>query len=338
MRKKYLTKQETASLCDALGYLLEAGLAHPDALLLLARDEDQPWLQKKLEAMAALTEEGAPLYRALSQAECLDAYVCRLVEVGEQVGKTAETLKELARFYRERAAMEQRLRRALAYPAALLAVLLGVVWVLLTWVMPLFQQTYESLGTGLTGLAGVLLAFGLGLGRALPWIGLGLGAVLAVLALPPTRRWLQDTFSDRGVWRDINSARYLQALNLGLGCGMDEQESARLAARLARQGFAQRCRRVQDRLSQGGNLAGALEAEGFLKAADRRLLEAAKRSGHGQQALTTIANQWASASEEALERKLGRIEPGMVAVACALVAGVLLSVMVPLVSIMNTLG
>ncbi len=338
MKKTYLTKQETASFCDALGYLLEAGLAHSDALVLLARDEEKPWLQKKLEDMAALTDTGAPLYRAFALADCFDGYVCRLVEIGEQVGKTAATLKTLARYYRERAAMEQRLRSALVYPAALLAVLLAVVCVMLVWVMPVFQQTYESLGTGLTGLAATLLALGMGLGRALPWIGLGLAALLGVLALPPVRRWLQSKLADRGVWRDINSARYLQALNLGLGCGMDAQESARLAARLARQGFARRCDRFQHRLSQGERFAAALEAEGFLKAADRHLLEAADRSGHGQQALSAIAEQWASASQEALERKLGAIEPCMVAVACGLVAGVLLSVMVPLVSIMNTLG
>ncbi len=338
MKKYVLTGQDTASLCDALGYLLEAGLNHGEALLMLARDERQPRLKVRLEAMASQADAGSPLHQVFEQAGCFPEYVCRLLAVGEQVGKTAQTLSQLAEYYRRRCAMEQRLRVALMYPAALLAVLLGVVCVLLVWVMPVFQEVYAGMGSSLTGLAAYLLAFGQGLSKALPWMGLGLALILAVLALPPVRRWLKERFGDRGVWRDIHSAQYLQALSLGIGCGMAEQESAALASRLAWGGFARRCAGLHTGLCQGESLSSALAQQGFLGAADQRLLEAANRAGHGHRALQTVAEGCTRRSEEALERKFGHIEPLMVALACGLVALVLISVMVPLVSIMNTLG
>ncbi len=338
MKDFRLTTEDTASACQSLAYLLEAGLNHGDALLVLARDETQPRLQKKLEAMAAQADAGWALHQTFEQAGCFPAYACRLLKVGEQVGSTAQTLAELARYYRERAAMTRRIRATLTYPAALLGVLLGVVVVLLVWVMPVFQQVYAGLGSSLTGFAGWLLTFGRGLGRALPWIGLGILLALAVLAIPAVRRGIQKAFSDRGVWKDIHSAQYLQALSLGLNCGLPAQEAADLASGLAQQGFAKRCSELGQRLAQGQSMGSALAEGGFLGARDRRLLDAAARSGHGDQALTAIARESLQHSQQKLEGKLAGIEPAMVAVACGMIALVLISVMVPLVGIMNALG
>ncbi len=338
MKKYLLTNEETASVCDALGYLLEAGVSYADALDILARDEKCPELSKKLSAMAAAADGGSALYQAMEDARCFPAYACRLVQVGEQAGKVSHTLFSLAGYSRRRDAMSKRLRSSLMYPGALLLVLLGVVGVLLIWVMPVFQDVYAGLGSNLGGFAGWLLAFGKGLGKALPWLA-GAGAAAAVIAvLPPVKGWIKGLLANTSTAKDIQSARYLQALSLALGCGMAQEEGAILASRLAQGNFAQRCEELCQRLSQGEALAVALEKQGFFTASDRRLLEAAARAGRQDTALETIAEAAVARSEEALERKLGLMEPILVAIGCALIAGILVAVMVPLMGIMNSLG
>ncbi len=345
MKSFKLTNEQTGSVCQALAYLLEAGLENGDALLVLARDEESPHLHHALEAMAAQTDRGAPLHTAFSQAGCFPDYACRLLEVGEQVGKTSQTLSRLARYYRQRSALQDRLKAMLTYPGVLLGVLVGVLVVLLVWVMPVFQEVYAGLGTQLTGFSRWLLTLGRGLGKVLPWLGAGLGAMLLALAFPAVRRALtglwKKLWGDRGPGKAISSARYLQALSLGIGCGLAQEEAAALASHLAAgdvPGFAQRCEKVRQDLASGQNLPQALAQGGFVGAADRRLLEAGSRSGHGDQALETIAEDSLRRSEADLERSLGRIEPAMVALACGLIAAVLISVMVPLVSMMSLMG
>lgn len=338
MKKYRLTNEETASLCHALGYLLEAGADYGDALAILARDERQVRLREKLEAMAAAADGGSPLYRAMEEALCFPAYACRLVQVGERTGKTSGTLFSLAAYYRRREAMNSRLRSAVVYPGAMALVLLAVVCALLIWVMPVFQEVYAGLGSSLGGFAGWLLRFGRGLGKALPWIAGAVAVLAAVAALPPVKKWLKSRLWATKTAADINAARFLQGLSLALGCGMEEAEGARLAARLDSGQFADRCEALCQSLSRGEALAKALEAQGFLKAADRRLLEAAARAGHEDTALQSVAEASAQRSEEALERKLGLLEPALVAIGCALIAGILVGVMVPLVGIMNGLG
>lgn len=338
MKQYKMTNEQTASICHALAYLLEAGVGYGDALDILAKDEKSPELRKKLLSMACAADDGAKLHRAMEDAGCFPEYACRLVQVAERAGKVSKTLFSLAGYYRRRDAMVKGLRDSLIYPGALLLALLGVVCALLIWVMPVFQEVYAGLGSSLTGFAGWLLAFGRGLGKALPWI-VGAGALIAMIAaLPPVKRRIKGLLGGTAVAKDIQSARYLQALSLALGSGMAQEEGARLAALLAQGNFSQRCGALCRSLSQGEALGAALERQGFFTAADRRLLEAAARAGHQDTALQSIADGAVQRSEEALERKLGLLEPILVAVGCALIAGVLIAVMVPLLGIMNSLG
>ncbi len=342
MKKKKFSLEQLANLCAALSYLLDAGLGTGDALTALCQEDGD---NKLLRQMADQADRGLPLGEVFRQADAFPDYLWALVGIGEQLGKTAQTLAVLADHYRSREALQRRLRNALQYPGALLAVLLAVTGVLLIWVLPIFQDVYENLGGGLTGIARWLLDLGTGLGKALPWILGIVAAVALVAALPPVKGWamrkLSGAFGDRGVFGKVQSARFLQALDLALSCGMTEEGASQLAAKLAGEenpGFAKRCEGCTHALGQGKNLALALKDNGFISAGDRGLLEAGLRSGHGEQALHTIAQRALERSEAELESWLGRIEPALVAVSCGVIALVLASVMMPLVQIMNGLG
>lgn len=86
---------------------------------------------------------------------------------------------------------------------------------------------------------------------------------------------------DRGVSRKINTARFAQALAMGMHSGLPLEESLELAGEL--QGdvpaAAKRCQDCRDRLEQGEGVAEALRESGVLPAASCRLLALGLRSG-----------------------------------------------------------
>lgn len=344
MKEKKLTKEALASLCKALAHLLRAGIPTGDALLLLSRDE-KGTPGAVLQEMSRQADRGMSLAAAVRASGYFPPYMTALLEVGEGVGKTEETLASLGNYYENRGQMSRRIRSSLLYPAALLCVLLAVVAVLLIWVLPVFNGVYAQMGSRLTGLAGWLLTFGQLLRSALPWIGGVLLAVLLLLLIPPVRRkavaLCKKMLADRGAFRRVNNARFLQGLSLGISSGMTPQEAAALAAKLAdgeHPGFVRRCQACLTALEQGEALPKVLGQQDFLCASDVRLLEAGSRSGHSESVLADIAARAAQQGEEALERAAGKLEPGLVAVACTLIGLVLLSVMLPLMNIMSTIG
>ena len=345
MKDRILSDEIIGSLCMSLSHLIHAGISVGDALVLLHEDEQDPACKELLRTMAELGDSGLSLADAFRETGRFPAYVCTLLTVGEQVGKTEETLTALARYYTNRDQMHRQLRAALLYPAMLLGVLLAVMVILLIWVLPVFDDVYAQLGSRLTGLAGGLLAFGGILGKLLPVICILLALGMVVFAIPPVRKrfllqWRRRR-GDKGTARGINSARFVQALSMAVSSGMTDQEAVSMASSLSSDqspGFGSRCTACLTTLDDGASLAQALQQTGFFSPAQRRLLEAGARSGRSEQVLETISQDLTEESQQRLYRVIGKIEPALVAVSCVLIGLVLLSVMLPLMDIMNAIG
>ena len=345
MKQIKLANEEIGSLCMSLSHLMHAGIGVGDALVLLSQEEKDADCKKLLEEMARQADEGSSLAAVFQQASCFPPYVCTLLQVGEQVGKTEETLDSLAHYYREQAHLNRQLKAALLYPAMLLGVLLVVMVILLIWVLPIFNQVYAQLGSQLTGIAGGLLAFGVVLRKLLPYLCGALAICLIVGAIPPVRKavfafWRRHR-SDRGVFGAINTARFVQVLSMAQSSGMTPQEAVSLAAVLSQgeaPAFHKRCDACVALLNDGSTLAQALRESAFFAPADCRLLEAGVRSGRSESVLESIAEDLANKSQERLYGLMSKVEPAMVIVACALIGTVLLSVMLPLMHIMTSIG
>jgi len=345
---KKLNHDQIGTLCRALGHLYHAGIGAGDALALLAEDESSPAEKELLQSMSRQADEGLPLSRIFRDAGCFPDYVCNLLAVGERVGRSEDTLTALANYYDGRARMEHRVKSALLYPSVLLVVLLAVVVILLAWVLPVFNDVYARLGSSLTGVAGGLLALGGLLRKSMPLLCILLFltvAFAALLAVSPTLRdklvhtWRRSR-GDKGITRQINTARFTQALSMGMIGGLTDREAVELAANLAggNESFQNRCSACLSILDGGRGLSGALLESDLLSKAQCRLLDAGIHSGSGEQIMEQIALRMLEDSEQELESLAARIEPTVVVVMSVLVGVILLSVMLPLMHIMTAIG
>lgn len=348
MKPLNLDNEQLGSLCRSLGQMYHAGIHSGDAFALMAEDEMSAAEKQILSEMSEMADNGLPLAKIFRKAGCFPDYLCNLMLVGEQVGRTEETLIALADYYDGRARLERQLRNTLLYPSVLLLVLLAVVFVLLVWVLPVFNDVYARLGSSLTGLAGWLLGLGIVLRKAMPVLGVVLALVvcfiIALAAAPSLRNKLAKAWGrkrgDRGIGRKINAARFVQALAMGLTSGLTDREAVELAANLAdgSEAFRGRCDNCLRRLNEGVSLSSALRENEMLSKAQCRLLETGTRAGNGAQVMEQLSLKVLEESECELESILGRIEPAVVVVMSILVGAILLSVMLPLMHIMTAIG
>lgn len=339
-----LTDQNIAYFCRSLALLLHSGVTPAEGCFLLAREENDPLLARMGESL----DSGIPLSDAMEESGAFPAYVSAMVRVGEGTGRMEEALRSLADHYDYQSRTVRQLRQSLAYPSLILLLMLMVLGVLLVKVLPVFQQVYATLGSGLTGPGAWLLKLGQGLQAALPvLLILALLTAAAVLILcchsrlrgAVTALWRRH-FGDRGVLLQFNNARFAQGLAMGLASGLPLEEAAELAQMLLKQipGATRRCDQFREDLAAGADLAAALEAAGLLTAAQGRLLAVGLRSGSGDRMMEQIADRMAEEAAQSLEAALARIEPAMVLCASVLVGGILLTVMLPLMNILSAIG
>lgn len=348
MTSFHISSTAIADLCQQLALLLKAGVSLADGLFLLADEESDPQIRSILSAAAKQMDQGAYLSAALEVAGGFPAHVIGLLQVGEQAGRIEETLLALSRYYEDRARMNRQLRSALTYPAVLILMMLAVIVVLLSQVLPVFDDIYASLGGRLTGIAGGLLALGDGLRRSLPFLGVLLGvvviAVLAFSLVPSLRqRFLQlwqRHFGDRGISRKMNDARFAQALSMAFSSGLPLEESISMASTLLADCPAaiRRSTDCQDRLAAGEELATALSQSAMLPPSACRMLTLGLRAGTGDTTMEEIARRLSEEAEEALQAKVALVEPALVLITSLLVGAILLAVMLPLMHIMKAIG
>ena len=304
-----LSYDEIAYFCRQLALLLDAGIGAAEGVFLLAEEETGTY-QSFLKELGKQMDGGEHLSVAMERCGAFPASFTGMVTVGEQTGRLEEVLESMARFYDQRSRSGRQIKNAIAYPAALLALMLMVVGVLLIKVLPVFDDVYHTLGSRLSGVAASLLQLGQLLKGAMPVL-FALRAVLVLMILlygfyEPLRNevnaWWRKRFGDRGISRRYNNASFARALAMGLGSGLP------------------------------------LETSGFLLRAESRMLAVGLKQGNSDQIMENIADRLLEQAEETLENTVAKIEPAMVLLASARVGAILLAVMLPLMTIMAAIG
>lgn len=345
---RQLTYSEIAAFCQELAWLVHSGVRVGDGLNLLAEEETEEAWKSCLAAMAEQADDGLPLSEIVKNAGCFPVYVQGILNVGETTGRVEESLLALKKYYEGRNYMNNRVRSALLYPSILLILMLIVIVILLTRVLPIFQSVFASLGGGLDGIAGGMLTLGMWLNKVMPVLVVLMAAVaVLVMAFSISAKFRDKIMvfwrklaGDKGVMRKLNDASFAQAISMGLSSGLLLEETMEIAAEVLSDvpEAKERCLNCKEELLSGIPLADALKKAEVFPPAMCRLLNLGMQSGNGDAVMMEIADRLSEEADEALTKRIEKVEPTLVLITSVLVGGILLSVMLPLMNIMETIG
>ena len=242
-------------------------------------------------------------------------------------------------YYRREAATLSAIRRAVTYPAVMAALIALVFLVLVARVLPVFSRVFAQMGAGLSPTAAVLLGSGSGVKCAAYALAalLLLGAAALILLFRGERglRLLGRGKAAEAIAR----GRFTSAMALMLQSGLPMDEALDRTGQLLSDSplapaFAD-CRR---RTEEGTSFPRAVEESGMLGGLLAGLLSAGFRTGAPEEAMAEIARRCQNEADERLSRLLSRFEYGLVIALCAAVGLVLLSVMLPLLGVLSSIG
>ncbi len=348
MKKVTLSLSEVSAVCLELSMFFHAGADAGSALSLLAEETDISSVKDTFRAMSARIDDGASLSEAVRESGIFPNDVSKMIEVGEKTGRCEEALRSLSDYYAKKDEMDHHLRGALLYPSILLGVMLTVIVVLLTKILPIFNNVYSSLGGRMTGIAGGLLHFGEMLGAILPvfFVIMAAAAVFLIVfsSVENVRNALLRFFAkhrtDRGTAKKMADARFAEALSMAICSGMTSYEAVYSAAQIFddNEKAKQKCDSCLSLLENGESLAAALRESGLLPPSECRLLALGTASGNAEDVSHEIADRLNRSAIDSLERLVGLVEPIMVIFTSLLVGAILLTVMLPLTEIMTAIG
>ena len=328
--------------------MLSAGMTVSEGMEMLIADEADKNSKKVLDRVVEKLDGGVPLSAAMKKSGYFPSYMVNMLEIGERTGRSAETMKALSDHYAGRERLAVSIKNATTYPAVLLVMMLVVVMVLIVQVVPIFNDVFERMGAQMTPLALRIMDFGVWFRNASVVIAAVVAGVLLsvlfVLAIPALRegtaRLFHHLFGGVGIFGRVASLHFVSSMALGVASGLPVDEAVALAASLNNQtkSLNKKYEKCIALLREGKTLAEAMRETQIVTPRDGRLLSLGERSGMSEFAMGEIARRSDQAVQEEIERVVSRIEPTLVIVTSAIVGVILLSVMMPLVGIMTTIG
>src|SRR2546423_8766668 len=169
---------DIAIFARQLSTMLAAGIPLVQAFEIVGNGNDKAAMQKLILAVKADVEGGTSLHESLAKHPLhFDDLFVNLVEAGEHAGALESLLDKVATYKEKSEALKKKVKKALLYPAAVLAVAVIVTAVLLIFVIPQFESLYKGFGADLPAFTqmvinlsrfvqhdGVFIAIVLGLG------------------------------------------------------------------------------------------------------------------------------------------------------------------------------
>lgn len=120
-----------------LATLIESGITILSGLQMLAEETGSKPLQKALQEVSEDVQEGETLSNALrKQPQTFPSIYSRMIEIGERMGNMESVLKQVATYMEKREALTRKLRGAMAYPAFIISLALGVAFLMITFTLP----------------------------------------------------------------------------------------------------------------------------------------------------------------------------------------------------------
>jgi len=145
-RSRRITRTELITFCFHLSQLLKAGVTIIEALTDLRDTVDNPGFRQVLASLLEDIEGGLTLSDAMSHhGYCFDGVFVALVRAGEESGQLNVVLDELTENLKWQDEMASQAKKALVYPALVLVVIVGVVFILMTVLVPQLAATFKTL-------------------------------------------------------------------------------------------------------------------------------------------------------------------------------------------------
>lgn len=342
-----VTKGDLAAFCRDAAQLLHAGIPLHEGLSTLYQDLPKGQFRQALMALEKLVAEGQPLSQALDSLGCFPAYMVQMVSIGENAGRVDDVLVQLSAYYQRMDAFSQKVRSAIVYPLLLILMMTVVVAVLITTVLPLFSDIMGQFGADLSGAASATLHAGFTLSVCIFVVMLAVLLLLAAGMLLSRHekgqaflnRLFASFFLTRKLAAKLATAKFVSALASMLKSGLSPEQAMALAMPVAENPrLLTKLKASQAAVTAGESWGRALEQAGVFSGAGNRLVQIGLKTGTMDDAMESLAVYYEDEVADSLDGVVSVIEPTLVAILAVIIGAVMLCAMLPLISIISSIG
>lgn len=339
-----LSAEELYAFSDEMGMMISSGVSTIEAITLMYEESKGGEEKELLEKMQQSIYATGSLSIAVEDAGVFPTYFVDMVRMGDQTGKTDVVLVNLAHHYAREMAISQAVKSAVSYPLLMVMMMLVIIIVLVTQIMPIFERVFIQLGSNMDGISAGLLKFGNFLNKFGPiFLGLLLLLVIYGFYLARTQKgraklikrvYKIKTF--RNIYDKIATSRFASAMAMTLSSGMDVMQAIDVSGNIVNApGFDDKLEKCREAFIENMDIGKSFSESGIFGGLYGRMAILGAKTGNMEKVLEKVAVTYQEEADDEINDLISVVEPTLVIILSIVVGLILLSVMLPLLSIMS---
>ena len=341
--------KELAIFTRQFSVMIDAGLPLVQCLEILATQQENKTFQKVLTGTRSAVEGGSTLSAAMkAYPKVFDPLYSNMVEAGETGGILDTILQRLSTYIEKNVKLQAAVKSALIYPIGVLSIAAGVIVLLLWKVVPIFASLFAGLGVDLPlptkivigashfvgSIFGLLILVGIvaGIFGLKVWYGTDRGRYVIdsmILKLPVLGILM----------RKIAVGRFTRTLGTLISSGVPILEGLDITARTSGNAVVEKALfQVRKSLEEGKSLTEPLKDSAVFPGMVTQMIAVGEQTGAMDAMLQKIADFYEDEVDAAVKDLLTALEPIMIVFLGIVVGGVVISMYLPLFTLIGKLS
>lgn len=346
-RMRGVSKSNVLLTLNQLAVMSQNGVEIADALLSVAKHCKDPKMAESLQNIHEAVNSGNSLSVALAHhGKYFPTTLAPMIAAAEVTGDVPDALRKVCERLREQLDLRGSIIGALIYPIILVGASTVVMSALVLGVLPQFKTVFVSMGKEVPTYTQVLLDFGVFCREH--WMIILAGFTATIVAIfflrshAIARRLVGNCLMFgpmiSGAYRPLSTGRVFRTIAAMVKGGIPLLQAVRLTRGTVRDAFwMDLLNRVESNLIDGLPASAAFETVDFLPAEASQMMLTAEKTGRIGEVLEDVGCFYEQEGARKIKRLVVTMEPIIILLLGVLVAGIVLSVVLPMLDI-STVG
>lgn len=341
-------KKDITIFCKQFYSILTAGVTVIDGLRMVQDQTENKYLRQALYNVMVSVEKGDSLADAMEmEKKIFPSLLIHMVAAGEATGNLEVAFDRICTQFDKDMKLASMVKSAMIYPIVVLVVAVGVVIVLLTTVIPNFQQTFDQMGEELPMLTQAVIAASDFIVNNLVIV---LGSIVFLILFlsigrktEPGKQLTSRISLKIPMFRNFSvknaAAKFSMTMSTLIVSGVPLVEALEIVGNVIENRIIRKAvKDCREEVMQGIPMSEPLEASKVFPPMVTHMLKIGEETGTTEQMLDKVAEYYESEVEEATKRLTTAMEPMIIVVLAVVVGGVVGAIMMPMLSIYQNAG
>lgn len=339
--------KDLSMFCRQFSFILQSGTPMLKALELASEQCDNKKLKSILNRSYKKVEKGRSLSESLKHEEDIPELMINMIEAGEASGKLEMIMTELAEYYKKVYKQQQKISSATMYPKIVIGFSTIVVIALVAFVVPSFVQTLNEVGGELPMTTQLLIWISDALTSYwIIWLAIAIVMVgFNKLVLSKDEKVVEKRAKNslKGkifgvINRQLLAGRFANTFAVLSSSGVGIIQALEITAKILENKYVEKKLDIAIKDIKKGNAIGkTIEDLNVFPRMLTQMVTLGEETGQLEEMLIKTSEFYDGEVEVAIEKMISAIEPIFIMVLGGVVLFIILSLMLPMFSIMSAI-